>query len=58
MFALTISRPVEVKVAPGTVAVMSVPPIDPELGEIDESRGVISSCCWTSEKFCGSPTAK
>jgi hypothetical protein len=33
----TISSPVEVKVAPGTVAVITVPPMDPELGEIDTS---------------------
>jgi hypothetical protein len=33
--ASTISIPVEVTVAPGTVAVITVPPIDPELGEIE-----------------------
>jgi hypothetical protein len=32
VFALTISIPVEVIVAPGTVAVITVPPIDPEFG--------------------------
>jgi hypothetical protein len=35
VFALTISRPVEVMVAPGTMAVISVPPMDPEFGEMD-----------------------
>lgn len=33
--ASTISMPLEVIVAPGTVAVITVPPIDPEFGEIE-----------------------
>jgi hypothetical protein len=35
VFALTISIPVEVMVAPGTMAVMTVPPMDPEFGDMD-----------------------
>jgi hypothetical protein len=33
--ASTKSSPVDVTVAPGTVAVITVPPIEPTLGEID-----------------------
>jgi hypothetical protein len=35
VFALTMSRPVDVIVAPGTVAVIKVPPMEPEFGEIE-----------------------
>jgi hypothetical protein len=41
--ALTMSMPVEVIVAPGTLAVITVPPIDPEFGETETNCGVMSS---------------
>ena len=52
------SRLVEVIVAPGTIAVMTVPPTDPTLGEIDTNRGAISRGALTIEWFFGRPTAK
>lgn len=33
--ASTMSRPVDVTVAPGTVAVITVPPTEPTFGDID-----------------------
>ena len=49
VFAFTISIPVEVIVAPGTVAVITVPPIDPAFGVMEANYGVISREDWTKE---------
>jgi hypothetical protein len=37
------SMPVDVMVAPGTTAVITVPPIEPEFGETEANCGVMSS---------------
>jgi len=45
-------------VAPGTMAVKRLPPIEPETGEMETSFGVSSKVASTNECPFGTPTSK
>ena len=48
----------EETVAPGTMAVKRLPPIEPEIGEMETSFGVSSKVASTNECPSGTPTSK
>jgi len=45
-------------VAPGTMAVKRLPPIEPETGEMETNFGVSSKVASTNECPFGTPTSK